>query len=1291
MSQVNDLLTAELERYKSKERVLNELKHDEKASTSYEHSQEIDSLKHTLSKYLKEKESFEKKISILKDDLQKEESRNIDRELALEKEDNKQVNDLLTAELERYKSQERVLNELKHNEKASTSYEHSQEIDSLKHTLSEYLKEKESFEKKISILKDDLQKEESRNIDRELALEKEAQQLKPNLYDGSVIGKSDVIVVPDSENTLMHAEESRSKMIAKQNDPQLIEKKTESYAEQAFWSQYSMQTDEPTHSGTTIVEVPKELNTLMHTEESQSKMIEKQNDPQLIEKKTESYAEQAFWSQYSVQTDKPTHSGTTIVAVPKELPKVSMELFTSFDQCLIDEVTEVQKIFKEMEMAVEQHCVEKTEFQTKMENALKENDRLLTHALGVKIVNIVVNDCMHVNCLNVDVCEHCVTTESELKTDFIKKEKYKIETVSSSESAPTFAELFETNELKAQIQEKDTVILKLKEKIKSSSGHVKQRKVESKVKEIETQNLELDHRVTKLTAENNHLKQTYIQLFDLIKSSRVQSKEQCDDLINKVNLKSVEFANLNTSLLEKILVITALKEQLKGKAVLPKAVSLNPIDPVLLQVDVVPLVPKLRKNRTAHIDHIKHTLEEAATLMELVESERLVSLLNTPLAYACDFLAVLVLLVLIPPGQLAAFTNLIIGFDMILSDDSSCSETEKLLFWRSQAVATACFTQNRSIIRLHYGKTPYELLHVKLPDLSYFHVFGALCYPTNNSENLGKRIIKTIHVDFDELTAMASEQISSGPALHEMTPTTISSRLVPKPTSSTRVDHPAPEVIAPIAEVVAPKPAESTGSPSSTTIDQDAPSLMEPKTYKEALTHACWIKGMQEELHEFERLEVWELVPRPDKVMVITLKWIYKVKLNELGGILKNKARLVACGYRQEERIDFEESFAPKEVYVSQPDGFVDTDNPNHVFGPVLHEMTPATISSGLVPKPTSSTSVDPPAPEVIALIDEVIAPEPAESTRSPSLITVEQDAPSPKVASDKSSSTNFIHVIEHPDHQISQHNSNWTKDHPLENIIAQLVRLVSTRLQLHEQAFFCYYNAFLTSVEPTTYKDALTQSYWIEAMQEELNEFERLENKARLVACGYRQEEGIDFEETFAPVARLEAIKIFLAYAAHKNMVVYQMDVETVFLNGNLREEDYKFLKVPEACDPVDTPMVEKSKLDEDKEGKVVDPSHYRGMIGTLLYLIANRPDLQFTICMCARYQARPTEKQLHTVKKIFRYLRGTVNRVQWYSKDFSIALTAFADVDHAGYQDTRCSIFGSLQFLGDRLISWS
>nr|GEZ78160.1 uncharacterized mitochondrial protein AtMg00810-like [Tanacetum cinerariifolium] len=118
---------------------------------------------------------------------------------------------------------------------------------------------------------------------------------------------------------------------------------------------------------------------------------------------------------------------------------------------------------------------------------------------------------------------------------------------------------------------------------------------------------------------------------------------------------------------------------------------------------------------------------------------------------------------------------------------------------------------------------------------------------------------------------------------------------------------------------------------------------------------------------------------------------------------------------------------------------------------------------------------------------------------------------------------------------------------------------------------------------------------------------------------------------------------------------------------------------------------MVEKSKLDKDKEGKVVDPSHYHGMIGTLLYLTSSRPDLQFAICMCARYQAQPTEKHVHVVKRIFRYLRGTVHQVLWYLKDSSVALTAFADADHGGCQDTRRSTSGSVQFLGERLISWT
>ncbi|GKD10347.1 gag-pol polyprotein [Tanacetum coccineum] len=306
--------------------------------------------------------------------------------------------------------------------------------------------------------------------------------------------------------------------------------------------------------------------------------------------------------------------------------------------------------------------------------------------------------------------------------------------------------------------------------------------------------------------------------------------------------------------------------------------------------------------------------------------------------------------------------------------------------------------------------------------------FGALCYPTNDSEDLGKlqptadigifvgyapsrkgyriynkrtrRIMETIHVQFDELSEpMAPVQLSTGPAPTFMTPGQISSGLVPNPVPVAPYVPPTnkeleilfqpmfdeyldpPRVERPVSPAPAVSvPVNSAGTPSSTTIDQDAPSPshspsssalqspIEPKNFKSAITEDCWFQAMQDEIHEFDRLQVWELVPQPDCVMIIALKWIYKVKLDEYGDVLKNKARLVAKGYRQEEGIDFEESFAPvarieairifianassknmtiyqmdvktsflngelkEEVYVSQLEGFVDPDHPSHVY-----------------------------------------------------------------------------------------------------------------------------------------------------------------------------------------------------------------------------------------------------------------------------------------------------------------------------------------------------------------------
>nr|GEW37884.1 hypothetical protein [Tanacetum cinerariifolium] len=126
------------------------------------------------------------------------------------------------------------------------------------------------------------------------------------------------------------------------------------------------------------------------------------------------------------------------------------------------------------------------------------------------------------------------------------------------------------------------------------------------------------------------------------------------------------------------------------------------------------------------------------------------------------------------------------------------------------------------------------------------------------------------------------------------------------------------------------------------------------------------------------------------------------------------------------------------------------------------------------------------------------------------------------------------------------------------------------------------------------------------------------------------------------------------------------------------------------DSCDSVDTPMVDRLKLVEDLSGTLVDQTRFRSMVGSLMYLTANRPDLVFAVCMCARYQAKPTKKHLEALKRVFWYLKGTINWGLWYSKDTAMALTAYADADHAGCQDTRRSTSGSAQFLGDKLILW-
>ncbi|GJU35615.1 hypothetical protein Tco_1183969 [Tanacetum coccineum] len=389
-----------------------------------------------------------------------------------------------------------------------------------------------------------------------------AQQLEPKIYDGNVIKNTSAIVIPDSEETLMLAEEIH---FEKQFVPQ-----TELSVEQAFWSQNSMNSPEPTLSSRpTKVEVPKELPkvSMVNTSLKKLKYHLAGFDVVVKERTTPTAITEGSWG---FEHTKACFKDEIIPFV-----KALKDLFNTFDQYLIDELSEVQNVFHQMEQAVEQHRLESKTFEVKMNQVLNENERLLEQVINKDIVNIIMNSSVDNVSVNVHECEKCLKLETELlnKKDFVEKEIYdklfksfttlekhcislEVDTQLnqeifqrdnsvSNQSAPSFDQLFELNELKAQSQEKDTVIKKLKERIKSLSGKMNEDKIKKDLEEIEIINIELDHR-------------------------------------------SAEISNLNTSLQEKVLVITALKDdlkKLKGKVVVDNVVMKQTIDPKMLKIN----------------------------------------------------------------------------------------------------------------------------------------------------------------------------------------------------------------------------------------------------------------------------------------------------------------------------------------------------------------------------------------------------------------------------------------------------------------------------------------------------------------------------------------------------------------------------------------------------------------------------------------------------------------------------------------------------------------------------------
>ncbi|GJU44423.1 retrovirus-related pol polyprotein from transposon TNT 1-94 [Tanacetum coccineum] len=663
-----------------------------------------------------------------------------------------------------------------------------------------------------------------------------------------------------------------------------------------------------------------------------------------------------------------------------------------------------------------------------------------------------------------------------------------------------------------------------------------------------------------------------------------------------------------------------------------------------------------------------------------------------------------------------------------------------LSFW-VEAVATACYTQNRSIIISTHGKTAYHIINDRKPSIKHLHIFGCICYITRDGENLDKMkekgdpcvmvgystqskgyhvynkrtrlIVESIHIKFDEIKEMMSDHNSSdlAPQRQEMSVENVSSGLVPQGQKASDYDNSDP---VPPRQNVVPT-AEKTDSSQ---------------------------QG---------------------------LEFLFSPLLEE---------------------------------YYNPTHGQAEENNNDQARNALFQE-------------------------------DEFI---------NPFCTRVQEIGES----SSRNIDNTDVHLF-----QPQSHDYRWTRDHPLEQVRGNPTMPVQTRRQLATDPEMCMFALTVSIVEPKNIKEAMADSAWIEAMQDELHQFDRLKvwelvdkpfgkmviklkwlwknkkdedqtvirNKARLVAKGYAQEEGIDFEESFAPVARLEAVRIFVAYAAHKSFPIYQMDVKTAFLNGPLKEEVYvaqpegfvdpdhpekvyllrkalyglkqaprawydelsnflmskgftkgtidptlfkikygedillvqiyvddiifgstnpkyskRFEKLMHSrfemslmgemkfflglqihqspkgifinqakyaleilkkhnmdnCHSIGTPLATKPKLDVDLSGEPVDQSDYRSKIGSLMYLTSSRPDLVQAVCYCARYQARPTQKHLKEVKRIFKYLKGTINMGLWYPKDSGFELTAFSDADHAGCLDTRKSTSGGIQFLGDKLVSW-
>nr|GEW46310.1 hypothetical protein [Tanacetum cinerariifolium] len=536
------------------------------------------------------------------------------------------------------------------------------------------------------------------------------------------------------------------------------------------------------------------------------------------------------------------------------------------------------------------------------------------------------------------------------------------------------------------------------------------------------------------------------------------------------------------------------------------------------------------------------------------------------------------------------------------------SATKDPLFFWAEAIATACFTQNRSLVIPRYEKTPYHIISDRKPSVKFFHIFGSLCYIVKDGENLDKMKEKeTIHVNFHELPHMASDHVSSDPV---------------------------------------------------------------PQCQRTALEHNSLSPGPQ----------CQENVPQADRTVITS---------NELDLLFS---------------LMFAEFLNGSSQVVSKSFAVTTVDAPNQ------RQQQHTTPLNNQTPDPTCQVPTQAPTVASTENINQAEMVEENAQVENNKFInvfcTLVQDK-GETWSRHVDSSNMYTFYQHHP----SEH--CWTKDHPLEQVIGNPSQSVRTRRQLESDGEMCMFALTVSRTEPKNIKESMDNSAWIESMQEELHQFDRLD--------GYAQKEGVDFEESFAPVARLEVVRLFTAYASHKSFIVYQMDVKTAFLYNPLKEEVY--MNQPDGfVDPYHPDKVYRLKKAlyglkqaprawyDELFNFLVSKAFSKGPIDPTLFITKHRGDIlivqiyvddiifgstnpklskQFEKLMQSKIEmSMMGELKFFLGIQIHQSPRGIFINQAKYAQDILIK----HDSDHAGCLDLRKSTSGGIQFLGgDKLVSWS